>query len=131
MKTINNCIYFVVCTHYIKYLPFHNLPIHARITNVPTCTFIFEFILPISFSLYNKLIWINIDYEILNMWFQHISFRLMKRTIAILWFEVLCLVCAPFFGFGLYWDETQCKDFQDAEKPLDVLYFYLYFGHGK
>ncbi|XP_003248297.1 prostaglandin D2 receptor-like [Acyrthosiphon pisum] len=61
---------------------------------------------------------------------KHINFRLMKRTIVILWFEVLCLVCAPFFGFGLYWDETQCKDFQDAEKPLDVLYFYLYFGHG-
>ncbi|KAL4148227.1 hypothetical protein QTP88_002508 [Uroleucon formosanum] len=58
------------------------------------------------------------------------SFRLMKRMIVILWFEVLCLVCAPFFGFGLYWDETQCKDFEDAEKPLDVLYVYLYLGHG-
>ncbi|KAE9523391.1 hypothetical protein AGLY_015943 [Aphis glycines] len=50
----------------------------------------------------------------------------------ILWLGVLCLVCAPYFGFGLYWDEktSTCVRYRTAKKPLDVLYAYLYFGHG-
>ncbi|XP_022163083.1 prostaglandin D2 receptor [Myzus persicae] len=63
---------------------------------------------------------------------KHISLRLLKRMMVILWLGVLCLVCAPYFGFGLYWDETTstCVRYRNAKKPLDVLYAYLYFGHG-
>lgn len=51
----------------------------------------------------------------------------------ILWLGVLCLVCSPFFGFGLYWDKTelQCKRYRNGKKPLDVVYAYLYFSYGK
>ncbi|XP_060839313.1 prostaglandin D2 receptor-like isoform X1 [Rhopalosiphum padi] len=63
---------------------------------------------------------------------KHISLRLLKRMMVILWLGVLCLVCAPYFGFGLYWDEksSTCVRYRNAKKPLDVLYAYLYFGHG-
>ncbi|XP_025199103.1 prostaglandin E2 receptor EP4 subtype-like [Melanaphis sacchari] len=63
---------------------------------------------------------------------KHISLRLLKRMMVILWLGVLCLVCAPYFGFGLYWDDksSTCVRYRNAKKPLDVLYAYLYFGHG-
>ncbi|VVC45064.1 GPCR, rhodopsin-like, 7TM,G protein-coupled receptor, rhodopsin-like [Cinara cedri] len=63
---------------------------------------------------------------------KHISLRLLKRIMIMLWLGVLCLVCAPFFGFGLYWDsdKSQCIRYRNAKKPLDVLYAYLYFSYG-
>ncbi|XP_050532385.1 rhodopsin, GQ-coupled isoform X2 [Daktulosphaira vitifoliae] len=63
---------------------------------------------------------------------KHISLRLLKRMMILLWLGVLCLVCAPFFGFGLYWDEDSqtCVRYRLAKKPLDILYAYMYFSYG-
>ncbi|KAE9523533.1 hypothetical protein AGLY_016085 [Aphis glycines] len=62
----------------------------------------------------------------------NISLRQLKLMVVILWFGEFCLVCAPIFGFGLYWDEklSLCVRYRYAKKPLDVLYAYLYFCHG-
>ncbi|KAF0757932.1 prostaglandin D2 receptor-like [Aphis craccivora] len=63
---------------------------------------------------------------------QNISLRQLKLMVVILWLGEFCLVCAPIFGFGLYWDEklSLCVRYRYAKKPLDVLYAYLYFCHG-
>lgn len=67
------------------------------------------------------------------MYFQHISLRLLKRMMVLVWLGVLCLVCAPFCGFGLYWDEKQmkCSRYRDAKKTWDVIYAYLFLSYGK
>lgn len=85
---------------------------------------------PINISM-NKRCYII--YVLTFRYFQHISLRLLKRMLIILWLGVLCLVCSPFFGFGLYWDKTelQCKRYRNGKKPLDVVYAYLYFSYGK
>jgi hypothetical protein len=46
---------------------------------------------------------------------------------------VLCLACAPFFGFGIYWDEdsSTCVRYRHAKKTLDVMYVYVYFSVGE
>ncbi|XP_025414807.1 melanopsin-like [Sipha flava] len=61
----------------------------------------------------------------INLWF-------LKKTMFALWFGVLCLACAPFFGFGIYWDEdsSTCVRYRHAKKTLDVMYVYVYFSVG-
>ncbi|XP_025199536.1 prostaglandin E2 receptor EP4 subtype-like [Melanaphis sacchari] len=65
---------------------------------------------------------------------KYISLHLIKGMMAILCFEILCLMCAPYFGFGYgrYWDEksSTCVGYRNAKKTLDVLHVYVYLGHG-
>ncbi|XP_026812296.1 prostaglandin E2 receptor EP4 subtype-like [Rhopalosiphum maidis] len=65
---------------------------------------------------------------------KYISLHLLKGMMAILCLEVLCFMCAPYFGFGYgrYWDEksSTCVSYKNAKKPLDVLHVYVYLGHG-
>lgn len=65
--------------------------------------------------------------------FQCINLCLLKKMMFTLWFGVLCMACAPFFGFGIYWDEesSTCVRYRHAKKTLDVMYVYVYFSFGK
>ncbi|XP_025414875.1 prostaglandin D2 receptor-like [Sipha flava] len=62
----------------------------------------------------------------------NITCILLKRIVFKLWLGIFCLVCMPFFGFGIYYVEgaEKCSRVRDAKEPLDVVYAYLHFGIG-
>ncbi|XP_025414706.1 cannabinoid receptor 1-like isoform X2 [Sipha flava] len=61
----------------------------------------------------------------------YITENILKRIMIMLWLTVLCLVCAPFFGFGIYWNNSKmCSRVGDAKESLDVIYAYVYFSVG-
>ncbi|KAL1138673.1 hypothetical protein AAG570_008735 [Ranatra chinensis] len=57
---------------------------------------------------------------------------MIRRSIMVLWLMVLVVVCLPFVGFGLYYDEKcgRCKRYKLATKPLDKAYAYVYMAFG-
>ncbi|XP_054718370.1 prostaglandin E2 receptor EP4 subtype-like [Uloborus diversus] len=67
---------------------------------------------------------------------KHITHKLIKRAIFILWFIVLFVVLLPLAGFGLYYEEDaetgaySCARYRQATKPSDVAYAYVVFGFG-
>jgi hypothetical protein len=63
---------------------------------------------------------------------QHITYKVIRRAIFCLWLAVFVLVCLPFVGFGLYYDDDhQCVRYREAKKPTEKAYAYLYFTFGK
>jgi hypothetical protein len=61
---------------------------------------------------------------------QHVTHNVIRRAIFCLWFAVLVLVCLPFAGFGLYYDNG-CVRYRDATKTVDIAYAYLFFVFGE
>ncbi|XP_025415020.1 prostaglandin E2 receptor EP4 subtype [Sipha flava] len=63
---------------------------------------------------------------------KYITESILKRITIVLWLTVLCLVCAPFFGFGIYWNDNlkKCSRIRDAKESLDVIYAYVFFSFG-
>ena len=58
----------------------------------------------------------------------------MWKSIAGLWIINVILVCAPFFGFGLWYNENapgKCARFRDGRDPIDRAYAFLFFTFGK
>ncbi|GIY98885.1 g_PROTEIN_RECEP_F1_2 domain-containing protein [Caerostris extrusa] len=69
--------------------------------------------------------------------FQHVTHKLIKRAIFSLWMIALFLVCLPFTGFGIYYEETvpgsgifRCTRYRSAREPTDVAYAFLMFAFG-
>lgn len=63
---------------------------------------------------------------------RHITYQCVLKAIIISWITSLAIVCMPFIGFGLYFDEkTQCcKRHRFATEPDDVAYAYVWFVFG-
>ncbi|XP_069943386.1 prostaglandin E2 receptor EP4 subtype isoform X3 [Cherax quadricarinatus] len=64
---------------------------------------------------------------------KHVTHAVIRRAILGLWTFNLLLVCAPFAGFGLWYDEslqTPCARYRLAINPLDRAYAYLVFAYG-
>lgn len=72
----------------------------------------------------------------MNYMFQHVTLWSIKVTILLLWMTTVVLVCLPFAGFGLYYDEQKqpakrCVRYRFATKYKDIAYAYLVFGFGE
>ncbi|XP_054709344.1 prostaglandin E2 receptor EP3 subtype-like [Uloborus diversus] len=70
---------------------------------------------------------------------KHVTPKLIKRAIFSLWLTALLLVCLPFFGFGLYYEEFpegtspgvhHCTRYRQGQDPGDVAYAFLMFSVG-
>nr|XP_045625108.1 prostaglandin D2 receptor-like [Procambarus clarkii] len=64
---------------------------------------------------------------------RHVTHAVIRRAILGLWTFNLVVVCAPFAGFGLWYDEsfpTPCVRYRLATTPLDRAYAYLVFAYG-
>lgn len=65
---------------------------------------------------------------------QHVTHSVIRRTILILWVVTLLLVCAPFLGFGLWYDENltrHCVRYRFGTELVDRVYAYVIFTYGK
>ena len=57
----------------------------------------------------------------------------IRRTILILWVVTLMLVCGPFVGFGLWYDESltpHCVRYRFGTELVDRIYAYVIFAYG-
>ncbi|XP_035208835.1 prostaglandin E2 receptor EP3 subtype-like isoform X2 [Stegodyphus dumicola] len=68
---------------------------------------------------------------------KHVTHKLIKRAIFSLWIVALFLVCLPFTGFGVYYDDRppgsgiyRCTRYRTAREPSDVAYAFLMFTFG-
>ncbi|XP_055932213.1 prostaglandin E2 receptor EP3 subtype-like isoform X2 [Argiope bruennichi] len=68
---------------------------------------------------------------------KHVTHKLIKRAIFSLWMIALFLVCLPFTGFGIYYEEAipgsgifRCTRYRSAREPTDVAYAFLMFAFG-
>ncbi|XP_015910136.1 prostaglandin E2 receptor EP3 subtype-like isoform X2 [Parasteatoda tepidariorum] len=68
---------------------------------------------------------------------KHVTHALIKRAIFTLWMIALFLVCLPFTGFGLYYDEStsitgrsRCKRYRSASELSDIVYAFVVFAFG-
>ncbi|KAG8200530.1 hypothetical protein JTE90_000604 [Oedothorax gibbosus] len=67
----------------------------------------------------------------------HVTHKLIKRAIFSLWLIALFLVCLPFTGFGVYFEEKEpgsdifaCTRYRSGKEPTDVAYAFLMFCFG-
>ncbi|XP_069987384.1 prostaglandin D2 receptor-like [Penaeus vannamei] len=66
---------------------------------------------------------------------RHVTHTVIRRSVVGLWALNLLLMSAPFFGFGLWYDEhakgfTPCVRYRDATTAVDRAYAYLVFAYG-
>ncbi|XP_055610886.1 prostaglandin E2 receptor EP4 subtype-like isoform X2 [Uranotaenia lowii] len=63
---------------------------------------------------------------------KHVSDKMIRRSIFLLWAVGAFFTFLPLFGFGIYYDETKqtCIRYRDATEPTDVAYAYLFFAVG-
>ncbi|XP_042210366.1 uncharacterized protein LOC121858208 isoform X2 [Homarus americanus] len=64
---------------------------------------------------------------------KHVTHAVIRRSILGLWTFNLLVVCAPFAGFGLWYDESftpPCVRYRLAKSVLDRTYAYLVFAYG-
>ncbi|XP_063873440.1 prostaglandin E2 receptor EP4 subtype-like isoform X1 [Scylla paramamosain] len=64
---------------------------------------------------------------------RHVTHSVIRRTILILWVVTLMLVCGPFLGFGLWYDESltpHCVRYRFGTELVDRVYAYVIFAYG-
>ncbi|XP_065087276.1 prostaglandin E2 receptor EP4 subtype isoform X2 [Ochlerotatus camptorhynchus] len=63
---------------------------------------------------------------------KHVSDKMIRRSIFLLWAVGAFFTFLPLFGFGIYYDEGKqtCIRYRDATDPKDVAYAYLFFAVG-
>ncbi|KAG0711392.1 Cannabinoid receptor type 1B [Chionoecetes opilio] len=64
---------------------------------------------------------------------QHVTHSVIRRSILILWLVTLLLVCLPFLGFGLWYDEDltpSCVRYRYGTDLVDRVYAYVIFTYG-
>ncbi|XP_038120705.1 prostaglandin E2 receptor EP4 subtype isoform X2 [Culex quinquefasciatus] len=63
---------------------------------------------------------------------KHVSDKMIRRSIFLLWAIGAFFTFLPLFGFGIYFDEAKnvCLRYRDATDPTDVAYAYLFFTVG-
>ncbi|XP_050714804.1 uncharacterized protein LOC126997635 isoform X2 [Eriocheir sinensis] len=64
---------------------------------------------------------------------RHVTHSVIRRTILVLWVITLLLVCAPFFGFGLWYNENltpHCVRYRFGTELVDRVYAYVIFAYG-
>uniref|UniRef100_T1IN15 G-protein coupled receptors family 1 profile domain-containing protein n=1 Tax=Strigamia maritima TaxID=126957 RepID=T1IN15_STRMM len=66
---------------------------------------------------------------------KHITYKLIQRYIFGFWALAAIVVCLPFAGFGLYYDDhrperLRCMRYRYATQNADVAYAYLFFACG-
>ncbi|XP_067013194.1 prostaglandin E2 receptor EP3 subtype [Anabrus simplex] len=61
---------------------------------------------------------------------KHITQQIIRNSIFTLWAAVLVLVCLPFTGFGLYFENNKCIRYRMADRPKDVAYAFFFFTFG-
>ncbi|XP_062554005.1 prostaglandin E2 receptor EP4 subtype isoform X1 [Armigeres subalbatus] len=63
---------------------------------------------------------------------KHVSDKMIRRSIFLLWAVGAFFTFLPLFGFGIYYDERKqtCIRYRDATDPTHVAYAYLFFSVG-
>ncbi|XP_055544021.1 prostaglandin E2 receptor EP4 subtype isoform X2 [Wyeomyia smithii] len=63
---------------------------------------------------------------------KHVSDKMIRRSIFLLWAIGAFFTFLPLFGFGVYYNETEqdCVRYREATDPTDVAYAYLFFAVG-
>ncbi|XP_055637602.1 prostaglandin E2 receptor EP4 subtype isoform X2 [Toxorhynchites rutilus septentrionalis] len=63
---------------------------------------------------------------------KHVSDKMIRRSIFLLWAVGAFFTFLPLFGFGIYYDERKqvCIRYRDATEMMDVAYAYLFFSVG-
>ncbi|XP_058822301.1 prostaglandin E2 receptor EP4 subtype isoform X1 [Topomyia yanbarensis] len=63
---------------------------------------------------------------------KHVSDKMIKRSIFLLWAIGAFFTFLPLFGFGIYYDEREqvCIRYREATELTDVAYAYLFFAVG-
>lgn len=63
---------------------------------------------------------------------KHVSDKMIRRSIFLLWAVGAFFTFLPLFGFGIYFDERKqtCIRYRDATDPTNVAYAYLFFSVG-
>lgn len=58
------------------------------------------------------------------------TYYVIRMALLVSWFWAACLTCAPILGLGLYYDDSKCVRYRNAETPTDFAYavFYVAFG---
>ncbi|KAF9819640.1 hypothetical protein SFRURICE_005593 [Spodoptera frugiperda] len=62
--------------------------------------------------------------------FRQVTYYVIRMALLVSWFWAACLTCAPILGLGLYYDNSKCVRYRNAETPTDFAYavFYVAFG---
>lgn len=63
---------------------------------------------------------------------KHVSDKMIRRSIFLLWAIGAFFTFLPLFGFGIYYDEQKsvCIRYRDATERMDIAYAYLFFSVG-
>lgn len=61
---------------------------------------------------------------------KHVTHTVIRRTILGLWLLTLLLVCMPFAGFGVWYENDICVRYRTATTLIDRIYAYLIFTYG-
>ncbi|XP_035453042.2 prostacyclin receptor [Spodoptera frugiperda] len=61
---------------------------------------------------------------------KQVTYYVIRMALLVSWFWAACLTCAPILGLGLYYDDSKCVRYRNAETPTDFAYavFYVAFG---
>ncbi|XP_076060573.1 prostaglandin E2 receptor EP3 subtype [Oratosquilla oratoria] len=66
---------------------------------------------------------------------KHVTYAVIRRSILVLWGLNALLICCPFVGFGLWYDERAvgpmpCVRYRNGTSLVDRIYAYVFFAFG-